>query len=194
MRKSVELLTILIFSIIFSGCVGMHYMRGESYLKQQKYPEAINSLKTVLEKNPGYPNAHTLLGMAYYKTEMYEQAISELKVAKELRNSDRKARLFLGIAYLKYGKTDDAIDDTIVEWDSYLDTFPSDKMSEILQKNITVLKSREILPETVDLMTSSIEAVIAQEDKIRDVAYSRRAGGFGHHRHPFFHHGHFRCD
>ncbi|MCR4289387.1 MAG: hypothetical protein NUV86_03895, partial [Candidatus Scalindua sp.] len=52
--------------------------------------------------------------------------------------------------------------------------FPPDNISEKLQKSITVLKSGEILPETVDLMTSSIEAVIAQEDESNDVIYSER--------------------
>ena len=61
MEKLIKLLIILIFSIIFSGCVWMHYNTGESYLKQENYPEAINSLKTVLEKDPEYPNAHTQL-------------------------------------------------------------------------------------------------------------------------------------
>ncbi|MFQ5712700.1 MAG: tetratricopeptide repeat protein [Candidatus Scalinduaceae bacterium] len=190
MRKLMELLIVLIFVVIFSGCAGMHYRTGESYLKQQKYPEAINSLETALEKNPGYPKAHTLLGIAYYKTEMYEQAISELKVAKELQISDKRARLFLGMAYLKYGKTDD----TIIEWGSHLDISPYDNVSGILQKNITVLKSGEILPETVDLMTSSIETVIAQEDRISDVVpYYRVNRSFGY-RHGYYHHGFFGCD
>ncbi len=194
MEKLMVLSVISIFLIIFNGCVGMHYRTGESYLKQQKYPEAINSLKTALEKNPRYPEAHTLLGIAYYKTEMYEQAISELKVAKELQISDKRARLFLGMAYLKYGKTDDAIDDTIIEWGSYLNIFPYDNVSEILQKNITVLKSGEILPETVDLMTSSIENVIAQEDRIRDVVPYYRVSRSFRYGHGFFHHGSFGCD
>jgi len=192
MRKLMVLLLISIFIVIFSGCVAMRYNTGESSLKQGKYPEAINSLNSVLEDNPKYPNAHTLLGIAYYKTERYEQAIAELKVAKDLLVSDKKARLFLGMAYLKYGKTDDAIDDTITEWNSYLDIFPPDNISEKLQKSITVLKSGEILPETVDLMISSIEAVIAQEDKSNEVIYSDRFRNLGNRRQPF-RHGYYQC-
>lgn len=192
MGKLIKWLIILIFSIIFSGCLGTQYNTGESYLKQEKYPEAINSLKTVLEQNPEYPNAQTQLGIAYYRTGMYEQAIPELKAAKELQISDKRARLFLGMAYLKYGKTEDAIDDTIVEWDSYLDMFPADNLSGILQKNVTVLKSGEILPETVDLMTSSIETAIAQEDKDREVIYSDRFRTFGYRRQSF-RQGYYQC-
>lgn len=166
-------------------------MAGESYLKQEKYPEAISAFKTVLEQNQEYPDAHTKLGIAYYKTGMYEQAISELKAAKALQISDKRARLFLGMAYLKHGKTDNAIDDTIIEWDSYLDMFPADNLSGILQKNITVLKSNEILPETVDLMTSSIEAVIAQEDKDNEIA-SDRFRNFEYRRQSF-RHGYYQC-
>ena len=192
MGKLIKVLFILIFPITFSGCVGLDYNTGESYLKQEKYPEAISAFKTVLEQNPKYPNVHTQLGIAYYKVGRYEQAISELEVAKALQISDKRARLFLGMAYLKHGKTDNAIDDTIIEWNSYLDMFPADNLSGILQKNIIVLKSSEILPETVDLMTSSIETVIAQEDKEREAIYSDRFRNFGYRRQSF-RHGYYQC-
>ncbi|MGR3301474.1 MAG: tetratricopeptide repeat protein [Candidatus Scalindua sp.] len=193
MGKLIKLLIILIFSMILSGCLGMQYNTGESYLEQEKYPEAINAFKIILEQNPEYPNAHTQLGIAYYRTGMYEQAISELKAAKELRINDKRAKLFLGMAYLKYGKTDDAIDDTIVEWESYRDMFPLDNMSDILQKSIAVLKSGEILPATVDLIASSIEIAIAQEDKNRDAISSDRYRSF-EYRYQFFRHGYYPCD
>lgn len=82
MRKLKESLIISISLIIFIGCAGMHYGRGVSYLEQEKYPEAINAFKTVLEQNQEYSNTNTQIGIAYYKTGMYEQAISELKAAK----------------------------------------------------------------------------------------------------------------
>lgn len=187
-----ESLIISISLIVFSGCVGTRYNTGESSLRQGKYLEAINSLKSVVKESPEYPNVHTLLGIAYYKTGMYEQAISELKVAKKLRSSDKRAMLFLGMAYLKYGKTDNAIDDTITEWNSYLDISPPGNISEKLQKSITVLKSGEILPQTVDLMTSGIEAAIAQEDENNDVIYSDRFRNFESGRQSF-RHGYYRC-
>ena len=193
MEKLIKLLIILIFSIMFSGCLGAQYNTGESYLDQEKYPEAINAFKIILEQNPEYPNAHTQFGIAYYSTGMHEQAISELKAAKELRINDKWARLFLGMAYLKYGKMEDAIDDTIVEWESYRDMFPLDNMSGILQKSIAVLKSGEILPATVELMTSSIETVIAQEDKDSDAIYSDRYRRF-EYRYQSFRHGYYPCD
>ena len=89
-----ELLIVLIFSVIFSGCAGIHYRTGESYLKQKKYPEAINSLETVLEKNPGYPNAHTLLGIVYYKTEMYDRQSRNLKLQKNFESAIRGQNCF----------------------------------------------------------------------------------------------------
>lgn len=191
MGKLIKLLTILIFSMIFSGCLGMQYNTGESYLEQEKYPEAINAFKTILEQNPEYPNAHTQLGIAYYRTGMYEQAISELKAAKELQINDKRARLFLGMVSLKYGKTENAIDDTIAGWESYRDMFPLDNMSGILQKSIAVLKSGEILPATVDLITSSIETAIAQEDKDLDAIYFDRYRDF-EYRYQF-RHGYYQC-
>lgn len=177
---------VLISLIVFIGCAGMHYGTGMGHLKQQNYKDAIDSFNTVLEKNPEYPRAHTQLGIAYYKTEMYEQAISELQTAKKLRNRDKRARLFLGMAYLRHGK----IDDTINEWDSYLEMFPSSNVSELLRKGIAVLKSGESLPETVDLMAGSIETVVAIEDMVRNIALRHRLL----HNEAFFHRGFSPCD
>ncbi|MFQ5964991.1 MAG: tetratricopeptide repeat protein [Candidatus Scalinduaceae bacterium] len=190
MKNLITLLTISIILIVVSGCAGIQYGRGVSYLKQQRYSEAIDSFNAVLEKNQEYPKAHTQLGIAYYKSELYKQAISELKTAKELRSNDKRARLFLGMSYLRYGK----IDDTIIEWSSYLKMFPYDNMSEQLRNGIAVLESSEILPETVDLITGNIETIIAQEDRIRDTIYYYRVRNFGH-RYRFSHfHGYYPCD
>ena len=51
------------------------------------------------------------------------------------------------------------------------------------------MKSGEISSETADFMTNSIEAVIVQEYKIRDVAPYYRASRNFRYGHGFFHHG-----
>jgi hypothetical protein len=87
------------------------------------------------------------------------------------------------MAYLRYGN----IDDAITEWNSYLEKFPYDNVSEKLRNGITVLESDETLPETVDLVTSSIETIVAQEEKIRDMDYYYRHRDFGYgRRYPGF--------
>lgn len=165
---TLSIVTVILF--IGSGCAGIHYRTGVNYLEQQKYQDAIDSFNTILEKNPEYPKVYTQLGIAHYKTEMYAQSISELETAKRLQRSDKSARLYLGMAYLRYGN----IDDAITEWNSYLEKFPYDNVSEKLRNGITVLESDETLPETVDLVTSSIETIVAQEEKIRDMDYYYR--------------------
>ena len=190
MKNLMSIPIVSICLIISIGCAGMHYGTGVGHLKQQNYKDAIDSFNTVLEKNPEYPNAHTQLGIAYYKTEMYDQAISELQTAKRLQSSDKSARLYLGMAYLRYGN----IDDAITEWNSYLEKFPYDNVSEQLRNGITVLESDKTLPEIVDSVTRSIETIVALEEKIRDMDYYYRVGNFGYrprgfgygHRYPGF--------
>lgn len=175
----------------FVGCAGTHYSSGARYLKQQKYKMAIDSFTQALEKKPKYPKALTLLGIAYYKSEMYEKASSNLKMAKKLNNKDKKARLFLGMTYLKENKTHEAIK----EWDSYLEMFPSDKVSSSLKKNKAVIKKGEVSPETVDLMTNTIETIFNLEEEIRENAYYHYVDRDYGRWHGFFHlHGRFRCD
>jgi len=185
---TLSIVTVILF--IGSGCAGMHYGTGVNYLEQQRYQDAIDSFNTVLEKNPEYPKVYTLLGIAHYKKEMYAQAISELETAKRLQRSDKSARLYLGMAYLRYGN----IDDAITEWNSYLEKFPYDNVSEQLRNGITVLESDKTLPEIVDSVTRSIETIVALEEKIRDMDYYYRVGNFGYrprgfgygHRYPGF--------
>ncbi len=181
--QNLKILSItLITLIIFSGCAGTQYREGVASLKRQDYSEAIDSFKAVLEENPEYSDARTQLGRAYYKAQMYEQAISELEAVTELQSSDKRAKLFLGMAYLKHGKKEKAI----IEWSSHLEMYPSEGVSEQLNKSIAVLKSGEILPETVDLIIGSIENTIEHEDEIRDMAY--------HYPYHYGFRGHFPCD
>jgi tetratricopeptide (TPR) repeat protein len=182
MKNLKTLSIILITLIIFSGCVGTQYRKGVASLKRQNYPEAIDSFKAVLEENPEYPDARTQLGIVYYKAQMYEQAIFELEAVNELQSSDKRAKLFLGMAYLRQGNKENAI----IEWSSYLEMHPSEGVSEQLKNSITVLKSSEILPETVDLITGSIENIIEQEDEIRDKPY--------YYPYHYGYRGHFPCD
>ena len=117
---------------------------------------------------------------------MYEQAIFELEAVNELQSSDKRAKLFLGLAYLKHGKKENAI----IEWSSHLEMYPSEGVSEQLNKSIAVLKSDEILPETVDLITGSIENTIEHEDEIRDRSYHYPY----HYPYHYGFRGHFPCD
>jgi len=190
MKNLKTLSIILITLIIFSGCVGTQYREGVVSLKRQNYPEAIDSFKAVLEKNPEYPDARTQLGTAYYKAQMYEQAIFELEAVNELQSSDKRAKLFLGMAYLRHGKKENAI----IEWSSYLKMYPSEGVSEQLNKSIAVLKSGEILPETVDLITGSIENTIEQEDEIRDKHYHYPYHYPYRYGYRYGFRGHFPCD
>lgn len=185
--KNLKTLSITLMTLIaFSGCAGMRYREGVGSLKRQDYSEAIESFEAVLEKNPEYPDARTQLGKAYYKAQMYEKAISELKAANELQRSGKRAKLFLGMAYLRQGNKENAI----IEWSSYLEMHPSEGVSKQLKNSITVLKSSEILPETVDLITGSIENIIEQEDEIRDKPYYYPY----HYPYHYGYRGHFPCD
>ena len=176
--------------IIFVGCARTHYSTGQKFLGQHKYDKAIHSFNTFLEKRPEYPNTHTLLGKAYYKSEMYDKAISNLKIAKSLRTEDKKARLFLGMVYLRDKKIQEAID----EWNLYIEMFPSDKVSDSLEKYIAELKRGEILPKNIDLTTSAMETEIGLEGMVSERPfYDYLHSDYGQ-RHGFHFNGILGCD
>jgi len=173
---------LLMASTLFVGCAGMHYNSGVRFLKEQKYDRAIDSFKKVLDKKPEDPKTVTMLGVAYYKREMYGEALSNLRMAKTLRGNDKRSMLYLGMAYLR----DKQIQEAITEWNTYLEMFPSDKVSDSLKRNIAILKKGDAFPETVDLMTSNIETVIDLEKMTLEKEYYENLDRDYGHRHIFF--------
>ena len=180
LRKISALLMALTF---FVGCAGMHYNSGVRLLKKQKYDRAIDSFKNVLDKRPEDSKSLTMLGVAYYKKEMYGKALSNLTMANNLRGNDKKTMLYLGMAYLRNKQ----IQEAITEWNTYLEMFPYDKVSDSLKRNIAILKKGDAFPETVELMTSNIETVIDLERMILEKKYYENLDRDYGHRHIFFH-------
>tara|TARA_B100000315_G_scaffold237436_1_gene254227 strand:- start:362 stop:937 length:576 start_codon:yes stop_codon:yes gene_type:complete len=168
---------------LFVGCAGMHYHSGVRFLKEQKYDRAIDSFKKALDKRPEDPKALTMLGVSYYKREMYGKALSNLKMAKTLRVNDKRTMLYMSMAYLR----DKQIQEAITEWNTYLDMYPSDKVSDSLKRNIAILKKGDAFPETVDLMTSNIETLIDLEKMILEKEYYKNFDRDYGPRYIFFH-------
>jgi Putative Zn-dependent protease, contains TPR repeats len=68
----------------------------------------IESLKTLLEKNPDNPLGRYGLANEYMKLEMYEEAISELNAYLELKDDEGAAYRMLGEALIKLGRKEEA--------------------------------------------------------------------------------------
>jgi tetratricopeptide (TPR) repeat protein len=64
--------------------VAVLQIRGIYFAGQNRYAQALQDFKVVVEKQPNNANAHYNLGLAYFETKSYDLAREQGKIAKEL--------------------------------------------------------------------------------------------------------------
>ncbi|MGH9377855.1 MAG: tetratricopeptide repeat protein [Terriglobia bacterium] len=85
-----------------------HLLRGEDYVKQGRYPEAIRELSEAAALIPGDPDVHFFLGQAYEMHADHGKAIEEFETSLQLNNS-AVTHLWLAHAYLSLHQTSEAL-------------------------------------------------------------------------------------
>ncbi|HEV2500395.1 MAG TPA: tetratricopeptide repeat protein [Terriglobia bacterium] len=85
-----------------------HLLRGEDYVKQGRYPEAIHELSEATTLIPDDPDVHFFLGQAYEMHGDHGKAIQEFEAALRLNNS-AVTHLWLAHAYLSLHQQADAL-------------------------------------------------------------------------------------
>ncbi len=68
----------------------------------------IETLKTLVAKNPNNPLGRYGLANEYLKLEMYEEAVSEIEAYLKLKDDQGAVYRMLGEAFLKLGKKEEA--------------------------------------------------------------------------------------
>ena len=81
---------------------------GRAYLEEKNYPEAINWLRTSLNRNRAYPDAYLLLAETLVVSDRVEEAVAELEAGVKEVPTDAGLQLGLGKAYFKVGRFSDA--------------------------------------------------------------------------------------
>lgn len=78
-------------------------LRGSAYYRQQKYPEAINEIQSVIQQRAAVWSDYSELGIAYYRIEKIEEAIQALSKAITLKPDHALSSEILGKCYFKQG-------------------------------------------------------------------------------------------
>jgi Flp pilus assembly protein TadD len=84
------------------------YNLGRAYLEEGNYTEAINWLRTSLNRNKAYSDAYLLLAEALQASGRVEAAVAELEAGVKEVPTDPGLQLGLGKAYFKVGRFSDA--------------------------------------------------------------------------------------
>lgn len=85
-----------------------HYNNGISYLKDERYSEAIASLQNVITLDPHYTAAQYNLAVAHLKLENYPRALDNLLKTISLDPRNTEAQHSLALTYLGLGQLDNA--------------------------------------------------------------------------------------
>lgn len=84
------------------------YNLGRAYLEEKDYAEAVNWLRTSVNRNRAYSDAYLLLAETLVASDRVEAAVVELEAGVKEVPSDAGLQLGLGKAYYKVGRFSDA--------------------------------------------------------------------------------------
>ncbi|RKU25961.1 hypothetical protein C6497_14335 [Candidatus Poribacteria bacterium] len=85
-----------------------HYNRGISFLKDERFSDAIASLQNVITLDPDYTAAQYNLGIAYLKMENYPRALDNLQKTISLDPRNKEAQHSLALTFLGLAQLDNA--------------------------------------------------------------------------------------
>ncbi len=111
--------------------------RGELFIEQKNYDEAITHLYKALASDPTDVNARYLLGLAYHKKGLFDDSIVHYKEAIDINKSFPPPYKGLADAYEEKGE----IDQAIFYNEQYLQLVPQADDAALIQKKLSELKS-----------------------------------------------------
>ena len=85
-----------------------HYNNGITFLKDERYSEAIASLQNVITLDPDYTSAQYNLAVAHLKLENYPRALDNLQKTISLDPRNKEAHHSLALTFLGLGQLDNA--------------------------------------------------------------------------------------
>jgi tetratricopeptide (TPR) repeat protein len=89
----------------------LYLLRGELYLRQERYDDALQALRTYTTYETKDAHALALVGECYYRTGDYTEAIDFLTKALRLDAKERQAYLYRAFSYLETDQPEEALTD-----------------------------------------------------------------------------------
>ena len=86
-----------------------HFRRGEDFLKQEQFEQAIGEFKRVLRLRPGLVEAEINIGLAYHSLCDYQLAVDHLSRGLRQKPDLLAPNVLVGIDYLKLGSAEKAV-------------------------------------------------------------------------------------
>jgi tetratricopeptide (TPR) repeat protein len=100
-HKASSMTAVKQLSHVAPDSVFFHVLRAESYMEDEKYPEAIKEYKLVSALDPGFPGVHLGLGQIYYKQVNPTESEKEFRLALREDVNHPLANYYLGELLLR---------------------------------------------------------------------------------------------
>jgi tetratricopeptide (TPR) repeat protein len=150
-----------------------HMERGEQFMTEEKYPEAILEYKNVLQLDPNESKAHYGLARAYLSSKQAQRAFWELQETVRLDPSHNDARLEYA-QFLLLGKAED-LAEAVKQADAVLEKSPDNLPAMVLKGR--ALQSLEKFDEAQAVFEKAMELKPDEPAPILLLASFHRARG-----------------
>lgn len=113
--RRLSMISIVALSVLLAACqddaskLAQHLERGEAYMEDEKYKEAIIELKSALQIDPNHGGAHYKLAHAYFRTEKPRDGFWELRETVRLDPANVEARIEFSQLAIIAGETEEAL-------------------------------------------------------------------------------------
>lgn len=113
--RLIQIFTLCVLALALAACeddvskVAAHLERGEAYLEEEKYGEAIIELKSALQLDPNHGGAHYQLAHAYFRSEKPRDGFWELRETVRLDPANHEARIEFSQLAIIAGEAEEAL-------------------------------------------------------------------------------------
>ena len=151
--------------------VEQHLQRGEAYIEEEKYLEAIIELKSALQIDPNHGGAHYKLAHAYFRSEKPRDGFWELRETARLDPSNHDARIEFSQLAILAGEAEESL--------SQMESLIADDYNEVRAHLVRAqaLDSLKRFDESHEVYLTAYEVAPEDEGALRGVSRSLHRSG-----------------
>ncbi len=151
--------------------VEQHLQRGEAYIEEEKYREAIIELKSALQIDPNHGGAHYKLAHAYFRSQNPRDGFWELRETARLDPSNHDARIEFSQLAILAGEAEESL--------SQMESLIADDYNEVRAHLVRAqaLDSLKRFDESHEVYLTAYEVAPEDEGALRGVSRSFHRSG-----------------
>lgn len=175
--RLIRISTLFALALVLGACqddaakVAEHLERGEAYIEEEKYGEAIIELRSALQLDPNHGGVHYKLAHAYFRDEKPRDGFWELRETVRLDPANHDARIEFSQLAILAGEAEEALS----QMESLLQDDASDVRAHLVRAQ--ALDALKRFDESHEVYLTAIGVAPEDEGALRGVARSLQRKG-----------------